>query len=75
MPSMLRVMNSKGDTTYEWDPSNPASVTLAQEQFQSFQSTGYRAARVNGDGTRGEFITEFDPSAGSILMVPPMRGG
>ncbi len=75
MPNALRVMTPKGDTTYEWDPSNPASVTMAREQFQSFRGTGYRAARVNGDGSQGEFITEFDPSAGTILMVPPMRGG
>jgi hypothetical protein len=72
--SELRVMDRSGDTTYTWDPSNPNSVAVAQATFDTFKSQGYRAARMESGGT-GEFIDEFDPNSGTVIVVPPMRGG
>jgi hypothetical protein len=70
----MSIMGKEGHTSCNWDPNDPASVALAQTTFTELTAQGYRGARMDNP-SEGDFITEFDPSAGHILMVPPMRGG
>jgi len=71
---VMAAMGEEGDTKYSWDPSDPESVAAAQETFNGYISDGYRPFALS-DGTQGEQMTEFNASAGNILMVPPMQGG
>jgi hypothetical protein len=72
----IAVMGKEGDTKTIWNPQNDAEVENARRTFTDMRARGYLAFRVNAEGSAGEQITEFDPSAGKmILMVPQMRGG
>lgn len=71
----MAVMGKEGDTKYGWNPEDPESVSAAEETFNGYTSDGYRAFAMNADGTQGEQMDGFDPSAGNVLMVPPMQGG
>ena len=71
----MSAMGKEGDTKYHWNPEDPESVAAAQETYNGFMSDGYRAFSMSEDGTQGEIMTSFDPSAGNVLMVPPMQGG
>ena len=75
MKHQMSMMNDKGDTSCTWDPSNPASVSVAQETFDDCCNRGQRAALMNADGTTGAFVAAFDPEMESILFVPPLQGG
>jgi hypothetical protein len=69
----LRVMDEKGHTEHTWD--SPEESAVVEGVFRELQGRGYIAARMSPDGSSGDVIREFDASAGSILMMPLMRGG
>jgi len=68
-------MDDTGDTTVSWDPNVPQDVEIARGVFDRYMTRGYMAVSMGIDGSTGSRIAEFDPTAGSILMVPPVRGG
>lgn len=74
MPHNMNILGKEGHTQCTWDPNDQESVALAQETFTKLTDNGYRAARMDNP-SEGEFVNTFDPTAGTILMVPPMRGG
>jgi hypothetical protein len=69
------VMDRTGDTRTIFDPDNPDEVEAARETFKKLTKKGYLAYRVKGSGDKGEAMTEFDPTAGKIILTPPLRGG
>lgn len=71
----LRKLDQNGDTKHEWDPNKPPEVEMAAEVFTLYKSQGFAAARMEPDGTTGEIIKEFDPTAATILFFPAMTGG
>lgn len=71
----LEVMGKQGDLKYMWDKNNKAEVDIAKQQFEDLQKKGYRAFKVNKDGTKGELIRKFDPDLERIIMSPPLVGG
>ena len=71
----LNIMDGSGHVSCKWDPSNNESITLARETYDQCIKKGARAFLLNDDGGEGEMIEDFDPSAGTILLVPPLRGG
>lgn len=71
----MSVMGAEGDTKHIWDPAIPDEVTVMEEMFRSFIHKGYAAFSVNDAGDKGGQIQSFDPQAGKIIMVPPLRGG
>lgn len=72
----LSIMNHTGDTKVVWDPDNPDEVAAAKIQFDTLKGKGFAAFRVQGPkGEQGEQITEFDPKAVKMILIPPMRGG
>lgn len=74
----LAVMNRTGDTKTIWDPNNADEVASAREQFDRLVATKkFSAFRVSNEdpNKQGQRMTEFDPSAGRIIFVPPVQGG
>ena len=71
----INILSKEGDTKHYWNASDPSEVASVKAVFDAFRSRGYTAARMGRAGTAGEVITEFDPSAGSILFIPRVAGG
>jgi hypothetical protein len=78
---VMDVMDHTGHTTVTWDPQDETSVADARREFRRLLAAGHQAFRMEatGDGVvvenKGERITEFDPEAGRVLMVPHRVGG
>lgn len=72
---LLAVMNDTGDTKTIWDRNNADEVEAARAQFDFFKKKGYMAYKIVVEGTKGEIISKFDPSAERIIFAPPMGGG
>lgn len=71
----IAVMGKEGDVKTIWNPQNTDETENARRTFDEFRAKSYIAFRVNASGNQGEQITEFDPNAGKMIMVPPMAGG
>ena len=69
----MNVLDEHGDTVHTWASSEEAQVVAGV--FAQLRARGYLAARMLSGGERGEVITEFDPMAESIMLMPPLRGG
>lgn len=72
---VLEAMDLTGDTKVHWDKGNPGEVEAARASFDVLQKKGYVAYKLNSDGSTGELIRSFDPSAERIVMRPQMAGG
>ena len=72
----LRILDKTGDIKTIWDAEDEVEVRFARDQFNEFvNNKGYNAFAVKKDGEKGKKITEFDPKAGRIILVPPIVGG
>ena len=71
----MSAMGIAGDTKVEWDPDNKDEVRVAERTFGILTQKGFMGFRIYDDGKKGQKLTEFDPQAESILLVPPMQGG
>lgn len=71
----IATMGLEGDVKTVWNPRNTDEVEAARAQFRAMRAKRYLAFRCNQDGTQGEQISDFDPEAGKIILVPPMAGG
>lgn len=72
----LAILDRTGDTKLIWDRGNEAEVANARRTFDDLRGKRFLAYRVTGKkGAPGEQITEFDPVAERIILVPPMQGG
>jgi hypothetical protein len=71
----LAVMDRTGDTKLIYDPGNADEVDAARTTFRNLKKKGFIAYKVSGNGDKGEILTEFDATAGKIIMAPPMVGG
>jgi hypothetical protein len=69
------VLDSTGHTTHTWKRKNASSVTEARLLYDTLTKAGYLAARMTRSKTQGEMMTEFDPSAGRVMFIPPCAGG
>jgi hypothetical protein len=80
--SILRVLNGSGDTSTKWDPAQVkvndpdalAAVAEAERIFRRARASGAVAFSV-APGKPAQRISEFDPDADEVLIVPPMVGG
>lgn len=73
--SAILALDQTGDTKTTWDPNVVAEVEEARRTFNNLKSKGYAAHKVEGDGSKGEVIRDFDPTAKAIIMSPQMAGG
>lgn len=73
--SRMELMGKDGDTKLMWDKHSEDEVEAAKTTFNTLKKKRYLAFKANKDGSQGEQMTEFDPKAERIIMVPPMAGG
>lgn len=71
----LIILDSTGDSKIIWNPKNETEVDGAEMQFNHLIDEGYTAYSVKKDGKKNKKITEFDPDAGKLILVPPVAGG
>lgn len=72
----LQVLDHTGDTRTIWNPENQDEVDAAKTQFDKLvKEKRYLAYTVKDDGSKGEVIRTFDPTAGKIIMAPQIQGG
>ena len=69
------VLDPTGHTTHKWKRKNEKAVMEARFLYDTLTKAGYRAARMTRCKTQGEMMTEFDPSAGRVMFIPPFAGG
>ena len=75
-PHALHVMDHTGDTKLVWDGDAGPEVEAARDMFNTLKEQGYLAYSVDpADGSKGEIIREFDPTAEAIIMSPQLQGG
>jgi len=76
MQGEIVILDESGDTKIIWDSDKPEEVENAKETFNRFKKKSYVAFKVVGkEGTKGEQLREFDPSADRIIFSPPITGG
>jgi hypothetical protein len=77
---VMNILDQTGHTTIGWDPDNEDEVEIAREAFDKARERGYHAFHVvedpkGGAGKKGERMTEFDPDAEKMILMPQLRGG
>lgn len=72
---VMSEMNEQGDTKITWDRDNEDEVAAARASFDLLRGKGFSAFSVGRTGRKGKLITEFDPDAERILLVPQIAGG
>lgn len=73
--SEMRITGTPSGTKIIWNADEPVGVKSARRSFDEHVANGYAAFSVKGDGGPGEQITEFDPDAEKVILIPPVRGG
>ena len=68
------VMDHTGESRFEFDPADEATVAKATERFKELTGLGYTAAEKTGPGMSRK-MTEFDPTATEVLFMPRLVGG
>lgn len=73
----IYILGREGHTSLEWERGvETAERTAAEELFRARLAEGYAAFRVGESPvTEAERITEFDPEAERIVLVPRIAGG
>lgn len=72
---VIMVLDGSGDSRFMWSKDNPDEIDAAKKTFKRLKDKGYLAYKVKSDGSRGEVIREFDPTAEKIIMAPQLVGG
>lgn len=73
---MISVLSGYGDLKKVWNAANQDEVEDARRSFNHLvKEKKYAAFKVTAAGDKGEQIREFDPSAGKMILVPPVAGG
>lgn len=78
----MQIMDRTGHTTVTWKPDDAGSVKDAAKKFKEMIKEGYTAFAMDVVSTngvtveqKGKRITEFDPTAGKIMLIPQLVGG
>jgi hypothetical protein len=75
MQHQMQVMDPTGHTQVSWDSGDTAGLRVARETFDRMTGQGYRAFRVGKDGGQGERLSQFDPDAEEMILIPQLVGG
>jgi len=71
----MAVLDKTGDTKVTWDRTKSEEVDAARATFDALRQKGYAAFAVSKDGSKGEQIRTFDPTAERIILAPALVGG
>lgn len=75
MTGSLKVLDSSGHTTTEWDVAEPRTVQEAEKEFNRLMAfNGFLAYSVEAPG-KARQIREFEPEATEIIVHQPLVGG
>lgn len=58
-----------------WDPNNAQEVEDARTAFNTAKAAGRRPFRVGNDSRESVAMSEFDPTAGKMIILGPIAGG
>ena len=80
---VLNILDATGHTALAWDTADPATLADVEAKFNALVGPStelrvrprYAAFRVDAPGGAGAQITQFDPNAREIILVPPLAGG
>ena len=73
---MFSMMTGHGDLKKVWNAANQDEVEDAKRTWDHLvKEKGYMAFRVGDDGKQADQIREWTPSAGKMILVPPVAGG
>lgn len=68
----LHVMDLSGDRVTLFDEADNA---IAEKTFNDLRAKGYLAYKMDGDTRKGEQIRDFDKTAETVILSPPLVGG
>lgn len=71
----MRILCAEGDRRIVWRNSSLAEINEAKKTFREALASGHLAFRTQRGGSKSEKITEFDPAAEEIILVPMIKGG
>lgn len=72
----MQILDNTGHITISWSPGIQQEIDHAEEIFDDYVGErGYSAFRVQGENQQGARLTEFDPSAARLMLVPQLKGG
>lgn len=71
----FKVLDPNGHTRRTWDTADTEEVETARRVFDDLMRKGYRAFRLEKDGSHGPSQGRFDPQDKETLLVPPIRAG
>lgn len=72
---MLRILGPEGDRRLVWMRNSLSQINEAKKAFRDALAKGFLAFKAEPGGAKGQKITEFDPSAEEIILVPMVTGG
>jgi hypothetical protein len=75
MKGEIRAMDGTGDTKLIWDSDNETEVKAAKKMFDDLRAKKFTAFSVKKNGEKDRIITEFDPDAEKIILIPQLSGG
>ena len=71
---VIRWMGPEGDTQVAWDETDTAAMEKAREMIDRAFQEGRGVFAVDEDGV-GVRLSEFDPHARQIVVIPQIKGG
>jgi len=78
----MRTMGRRGDTTLVWGEDTATAdeeftdEATVRAQFDAIvKDQGFTAFSTRTVGEPADRVTEFDPNAKELILVPPMAGG
>ena len=71
----LRIMGRQGDARLLWNSDIPEEVIKVKAQFEEAMKRKCLAFEGTPDGSPGKRITEFNPLAERIVIIPQLAGG
>jgi hypothetical protein len=75
---VMDILDQSGHSTIGWNPDIESEVAIAKAAFDDAKKRGYQAFHVTGDeknAKKGERMTEFDPDAERMMLLPQLQGG
>lgn len=70
----MKVMDSSGDRSVEWNTKDAASVAAARDAFDAIQRAGGLVVKDQPNGDGGGKVDKFDPKS-DLLGIPAIHGG
>lgn len=71
----LRILCPEGDRRIVWRKESLSEINEAKKVFRDAIASGHLAYKAEPGGQKGKKISEFDPTAEEIVLMPLVIGG